>query len=133
MFLDIRNHVDMIHGDYVLVLSDDNVLIDPDVFGDLKTFVEENDRPDVVIWCGVLPGQYVPTQSTWKRRPELNHIDLSCYVVARNIWINHAQDWLGEYAADYYFIAMLWDLGYRFTWFDRLAYRAIVVSRGVPE
>jgi hypothetical protein len=133
MYRDIQNHVHEIHADYVLVLSDDNCLYDEDVAGDLWTFAEENDWPDVVIWRGKINNVIYPTPVCWQKRPVECHIDLSCFVVRSDHWVANADDWPDSYEGDYHFIAKQFDRGLRFTWFDRLSYYAMQVSKGAPE
>jgi hypothetical protein len=132
MYRDIQNHVHKVTGDYVLVLSDDNCFHDDEVVEDLKRFVfAQEATPEVVIWRGSLQGILVP--KLWGQRPKIAHIDLSNFVVRRDIWTRHADDWPDSYEGDYHFIAKLWDEGYRFDWMQRDAYYAMRISGGAPE
>lgn len=128
MYGDIRNHAQEVSGDYVFVLSDDNLVTDTDFVKGLKE--QAADSPDVIVFknqiVGVLP-------SIWEGAPELGQIDLSCFAVRRDIWQKHAADWGECYAGDYYFIRALWDAGYRFKWWDKLVIRAQKIMRGQPE
>lgn len=133
MYRDIQNHVHEVNGDYVLVLSDDNCLMDIDVSLDLLNFVESHDWPDVVVWRGKINNIIYPTVHCWQKRPIECHIDLSCFVVKKQHWVDNADDWPDSYEGDYHFINKQFERGLRFEWFDRLSYFAMQVSRGAPE
>src|SRR5689334_11810505 len=60
MFAAIKEHAHLVTGEYVLVLSDDNFLVDPDVVADLKAFAQANDWPSVVIWKGQIGDSVQP-------------------------------------------------------------------------
>lgn len=131
MYREIQNHAHEVHGDYVLVLSDDNCLYDEYAVADLFYHIESEGRPDVAIWEGSLQGIRVP--KLWYCRPQIACIDLSNFIVRREVWQKHADDWPDSYEGDYHFIAKLWDTGYRFSWFHRLGYFAVKISKGAPE
>lgn len=131
MYAAIPEHAGEVSGDYVLVLSDDNILVDPDVVAELKGFAEANEWPDVVIWKGQVGESVQPLD--WETEPQEQRIDLSCFVVLRPIWQRHAADWGQRYEGDFDFISALWWTGYRFAWWDRVAFRALQIGRGQPE
>jgi hypothetical protein len=129
MYADIQNHIDEVHGDYVFVLSDDNLITDIDFVKRLKKVVDEY-NPDVIVFkneiVGILP-------SIWDAKPQLGHIDLSCFVVRSDIWKANADKWGKRYEGDYDFINSLWEQGYQFYWLDVVAVKAQRISRGQPE
>lgn len=129
MFADIPNHALKATGSYVLVLSDDNVLADPDVAVEMRD--QAAGEPDVIMFKGDLLGCVQPL--LWKHEPTVEKIDLSCFAVRRQVWQAHAADWGHRYEGDFDFIRRLWDVGYRFHWWDRVAFRALAISNGEPE
>lgn len=124
-------HAHMVTGDYVMVLSDDNVLIDRSFAADLEQIVIDADWPDVVLFKGQVGESLQPL--VWNGEPELFRIDLSCFAVALDVWQAHADKWGHRYEGDFDFIHALWERGYRFYWWDRLVFRALQISRGAPE
>lgn len=129
-------HAHLAHGRYVMVLSDDNVLADQHFARDLRRLLEHEPLTDGARWpVVVFKGQIGETLQplAWGREPELERIDLSCFAVEREVWQRHADAWGHRYEGDFDFIHRLWTLEYRFLWWDRLAFRALQISRGAPE
>jgi hypothetical protein len=131
MFADIPNHADRATGDLVMVLSDDNLLVDPQVAEDLLRVWDGQGRPDVVMFKGSI-GECVQPLA-WDQEPVERQVDLSCFAVAREIWQRHAGDWGHRYEGDFDFIHTLWENGYRFYWWNRLCFMAQQISQGRPE
>lgn len=131
MFADIANHAHEVAGDLVMVLSDDNVLTDPHVAEDLLSVWEEQERPDVVMFKGSIGACIQPL--AWEREPVECQVDLSCFAVEREVWLRHAGDWGHRYEGDFDFIHKLWELRYRFYWWNRLCFIAQQISQGQPE
>jgi hypothetical protein len=127
----IPQHAGKVTGDYVMVLSDDNVLVDERFAEELAQETEQAGFPDVVMFRGQINTSLQPV--AWRTEPRITMVDLSCFAVARQIWQKHADRWGHRYEGDYDFIHALWELGYRFHWWDRLAFRALQISRGQPE
>lgn len=125
------DHAHLVHGDYVMVLSDDNVLIDHLFAAELRERLAIEKNAPVVVFRGDIQGCIQPV--VWNAEPEITRIDLSCFAVRRDIWVKHAGQWGHRYEGDFDFIHALWDFGYRFVWWDRLAFRALQISRGAPE
>lgn len=132
MYADIRNHVGLVHGDYVMVLSDDNILVDATFAAELEAFVwSQDEQPDVVVF----KGQTGPTlqPSAWGGEPIEGMIDLSCFAVRRDVWVEYADRWGQRYEGDFDFIHALWADGHRFAWWDRVVFQALKISNGAPE
>ena len=122
----IRDHVGEVHGEYVMVLSDDNVLVDGEFAADLATEAFEADLPDVVMFKGQIASTLQP--AAWACEPIATMVDLSCFAVRRDVWLAHAADWGDRYLGDFDFIHSLWTAGCRFYWWDRLVFRALQVT-----
>ena len=129
MYADISNHLDEVHGRYVFVLSDDNLITDPQFVGRLKKIATKYD-PDVIIFRNKIVDTL---PDVWAAAPEEGHIDLSCFVVKADIWKANSDKWGRCYAGDFYFIRSLWDQKYVFLWWDATPIMATQVSRGAPE
>lgn len=130
MFADIPNHAHKPVGDYVMVLSDDNVLTDGSFAEQLQEVATETDV-DVVVFKGRIDTTIQP--AAWSCEPIETMIDLSCFAVKRHVWIQHAGDWGHRYEGDFDFIHTLWAAGRSFYWWDRMAFMALQISRGASE
>lgn len=130
MYQDIRHHAFKVTGEYVMVLSDDNILTDPHFALDLEKIAWEHDRPDVIVFKGVTGNTVQPAH--WGE-PIETKIDLSCFAVAHDLWVEYADRWGDRYEGDFDFVRALWDDGYEFCWWDRLAFKALQISAGRPE
>jgi hypothetical protein len=123
--------VDEVNGDYVLMLSDDDMLCNDKFVSNLLAFTKENEKPEVIIIKAIKEGRILP--SIWNAKPQLGHIDLSCFVVRSDIWKANADKWGKRYEGDFDFINSLWEQGYQFNWMDVVAVKAQRISRGQPE
>lgn len=131
MYGDIRNHLEKVSGEYVMVLSDDNVLVSEYFAGELEREVAAQSRPAVVVFKGLIGSTVQP--ASWGGEPRITQIDLSCFAVQREIWQAHAADWGERYEGDFDFIHALWRAGHTFHWWDRVVFRALQISHGEPE
>lgn len=131
MYADIPNHADRVEGIYVMVLSDDNTLADERVAEEMLAEVKRAMYPDVIVFKGSIEETIQPI--VWNSEPTIEKIDLSCFAVRRGVWQRHATDWGHRYEGDFDFIHTLWRRGYRFHWWDRVAFKALRISRGLPE
>ena len=131
MYAAIKDHAQLVTGRYVMVLSDDNVLVEPGFADALQIRCRANGYPDVVVFQGQTGGTLQP--ASWGGEPVETMIDLSCFAVQREIWQKHADCWGERYEGDFDFIHHLWAEGYRFDWWMKLAFRALQISRGAPE
>ena len=129
MYGDIQNHLDQIHGDYVFVLSDDNLITDVEFVAGLKTIIGVH-NPDVIVFKNQIIRVF---PDIWNAAPELGHIDLSCFAVKADIWKSNADKWGKCYEGDYHFIRSLWDQGFNFYWWDCTPIMAMQISKGASE
>lgn len=131
MYADIINHVDEVNGEYVFMLSDDDMLCNDKFVSNLLDFTKDNEKPEVIIIKAIKEGRILP--SIWNAKPQLGHIDISCFVVRSDIWKVNADKWGKRYEGDFDFINSLWEQGYQFNWMDVVAVKAQRISRGQPE
>ena len=132
MYGAIREHVGEVHGEYVRVLSDDNILVDAYFAAELGALVWTFEvHPDVVVWFGQIGQTLQP--AVWGHEPEKTKIDLSCFAVRRDVWVENADKWGQNYCGDFDFIRHLWDEGCSFAWWPRLVFQAVKISQGAPE
>lgn len=120
----LRNHVDLIHGEYVFLLDDDDLIATPNFIEAVKTFATINDWPNVIIVkMEHAPGFVLPDADNWQQEPRLGHIGCSGFIVRRETWVSHVTDFNPVYHGDYTFIKALWNAGYKFAWLDRVMTR----------
>jgi glycosyltransferase involved in cell wall biosynthesis len=129
MYADIPNHLNEVHGEYVFVLSDDNLITDADFVSNLKQ-VARSCELDVIVFKNKIVGTL---PDIWNAAPQEGHIDLSCFAVKADVWKANADKWGKCYAGDYHFIRSLWDQGFNFCWWNVTPIMAMQISRGAPE
>ena len=114
MFERIADYADALHGRYIHVLSDDEILASPTVVADVRHFIRENGYPTCVAVrvqyeeFGILP------PPNFDGRPRLAQIGLSCLITRGDFWRwMVAQGGYGRrYEGDYDFAQMAWEHGH---------------------
>jgi hypothetical protein len=130
MYAAIAGHAGSLHGEYVYMLQDDDELAGPDVVAQVRLFVREQKEPPVVMVKKERGEQLLPA---WEEEPALGHVDLGNYVVRRDVFVDHAEDFGHRYAGDFDFIHAVWRAGWEFAWCDVLFAVANGIGMGQPE
>lgn len=131
VFRQVRKNVDQVHGQYVYFLQDDDVLASLDFVKELKRFVNAFKHPEVVIGRIQVGIRTLPLM--WEGEPLEGMIDLGNAVVRSDIWKKHADLYGQRYNGDWDFIHGLWELKYRFEWWNFVMGRKQVVGHGLSE
>jgi hypothetical protein len=118
-------------GQYVYILQDDDRLFDNRVIDDIKTFVETENYPPVVVMRSRKGRLHLPRY--WGEEPVHSCIDLGNYVIRRDIFMTFADCFGEKYDGDYDFIHCLWRHGLRFEWYDRQICESDQFGKGAPE
>lgn len=86
MFARLPAYVDAVHGDYVHLLADDDVLEVPDAVERLKAFVEAQVVPPSLVLANSRKAglSYPLGRTPWP--PVIGQIDLGCLVTRRDVW-----------------------------------------------
>ena len=119
MYAAIPQYRAAVHGDYVYVLSDDDVLASTDAVERLVAYVREQDFPDVVI-CTARYGHYpwLPLPSQVARLategPLHGAIGLPNIITRGDVWRARCDQYGQAYDGDYTFLRHLWDARCRF-------------------
>lgn len=112
---------DVLVGEYVYVLDDDDYLCDSDFVTAAKKAAE--DAPDVIMvrarWV-YLAGHILPDAPNWGRPPVLGKVGSPCFLVKREVWREHIRSFGRPRCGDFHFIRKLWDMGCSFLWLDRV-------------
>jgi glycosyltransferase involved in cell wall biosynthesis len=119
-------------GEYVMLLDDDDYLIEPSFVAELKCVTQEQGSPDVVFVGMNVAGTVMPI---WEHGLRRGYIACSCFVIRRDVWLEHAQDFRPDYSADFYFIESIMNCDKKHTaaHLDMVASQTGRVSHGQPE
>jgi len=127
-------HRDLVHGQYVFMLDDDNILITDDFVSDMKKIARENDNPGLIFVKMWINDCYYPTNVDWKAsKLTINHIDTACVVVRHDLWNAHIKNFLQRKAGDFFFIESVYNSKPTVFWQDKFYTRTMKVSHGKPE
>jgi len=93
MFMKLRP--EEVHGEYVMILDDDDVMVYDDLAKDIFT-ISCSCEPDMFIFRGELVGLgVVPGPHTWKKPPVIAQIGSFCYAVKKNLWFRNIHVYAG--------------------------------------
>lgn len=122
-----------IHGQYVMLLDDDDYLIDDD-FVKLLAGKVSDDPEVVIVKMDMSNGLILPSLHDWLEKPRFTRIAISCHISRADVFAEHVRDFKPYYhGGDYEYIEKVWDCGHRFKWWDRVVSKVGVVSHGQAE
>ena len=126
------HYAQVLRGDYIWILDDDDICIRPTLVTELKMIVKEF-MPDVIMLRmdhaerGILPpvGLHILSKGL---------IGCSAYVVRQEVWKRHAYQWQSaNYSSDFDFInSILNDDDVSVHWHDVIASKVQRISLGEP-
>lgn len=119
LFGRIAWYAEAVRGDYVHILNDDDELADARVVERLQAFVVSTGSPPVVVVRGRKGGVDFP-RGAWGVPPEEGLVDLGNYVLRRDVWTAHVNDYGMRYQGDYDHARALFETGHRFEFLDML-------------
>lgn len=133
MFAKVQHYADAIHGQYVHILADDDVLASPDVVAQVKAFAEAEGFPALIIVDAKKGDATWPAGQIWP--PVCGQIDLGCGIVRADIWKAHVADYKPVYEGDFTFFQALHraGLGDESVKYLPLLFSVGAVSRGAAE
>jgi hypothetical protein len=128
-------------GQYIYILPDDDLLVDLEFVGGLRTIVEEWDPDVIMVKANKLRLGILPDAMTWGQWPVLGHVDILNYVVCAPLWKRFSASFAkrdhpyydGAYAGDFSFIYDVFSTNPRVLWWDRVVARSQRISHGRPE
>lgn len=130
MYRRVPLYLDAVHGEYVHLLADDDVLASPTVVEQARAFAHAQQFPPVILVNAVKSGLVWPCGKPWP--PRLGMIDLGCFIVRADVWKAHAGDYGERYEGDFDFINAVAAAGHPAAVID-LVFSIGAVSRGAPE
>jgi hypothetical protein len=131
MYARVPFYANAVHGQYVHLLADDDVLAGPGVVAQVKERAEREGLPAVLIVSATKGHLTLPLDDHGP--PVCGRIDLGCLIVRRDIWQRHVGDYAQCYEGDYWFAKALWDAGHRFVYARDITFLTGGVSRGAAE
>lgn len=131
----LRTLSPLLQGDYVMLLDDDDFLID-DKFVEILEKVTADSPEVVIVKMNMGDGRILPHWMDWLlvgSRPEHSGIAASCFIVRRDVWNEHVNDFAAKYDGDFAFIEAVYRCGHPFAWWDRCVSRVGEISHGRAE
>jgi hypothetical protein len=130
MYQLVPEYAKSVHGDYVHILADDDVLASPTVVEQVQQFAIESGYPPVIIVRVVKGGLALPIDRPWP--PVCGRIDLGCAITRADVWQAFAHRYGSRYEGDFDYMDALCQAGYPAAFLDVL-FLVGGVSRGEPE
>jgi hypothetical protein len=131
MYARVPFYAHALHGQYVHLLADDDVLAGPHVVAELMQRATTGGFPSVLVVSAVKGNLKLPLDNAGP--PVCGRIDLGCLIVRRDIWLQHVGDYGKCYEGDFWFAKALWDAGHRFVYATDITFLHGAVSRGAAE
>ena len=130
MFARIQEYAAAVHGRYVHILCDDDILASPTVVACVETFAESHGYPELILVGAIKGGRPWPSDPAWP--PQFEKIDLGCGIVRADVWKRHVGDYQPVYAGDFTFFKALADAGVQAANLP-MVFVIGAVSGGMPE
>ena len=131
-FTNLKNVAPSVLGEYVMLLDDDDYLTCAN-FVDILSNVTSSNPEVIIVRMDMGDGRVLPGESNWGSEPVLGAIAVSCYIVRRDVWLEHVGDFVDAYDSDFRFIDAVYKHGHQFEWLPVIASRVGNVSHGQPE
>jgi predicted O-methyltransferase YrrM len=123
---------DLVEGQWVYILDDDDRLVYPDFVKELKKIVRQHDPQVVMVKVEVeRPGYILP--DTWENRPILNRIRSLNYIVKSALWKRYISHFAKPAAGDFAFIDEIWKSEPRIFWWNGIVAKVPCAGGGRSE
>lgn len=130
MFLKVADYAPMVHGQYVHLLCDDDVLANSSVVEQVRDFAREYQDPPMILVRARKGDFEWPRPPYWP--PKYCEIDLSCLITRADVWRAHVTQYTGVYEGDFHFADAVCRSGHSAAFCD-VQFVIGGVSRGAPE
>ncbi len=121
----------VLRGTYVNILADDDVLGSETVVAQVKAFALKHSNPPLII-VSVKKGAWELPACDPKGPPEVGAIDMTSYIVRRDVWLTHLHEYKVLYEGDYWFAKALYEAGVKASYCD-VMWAIGGASNGRPE
>ncbi len=130
MFQRVQEYASAVHGRYVHILADDDVLADHRVVAKVRAFAEAKNFPPVIVVRAEKGNSLWPYGEPWP--PRCGFIDLGCIITRTDIWRQSAKFYGNRYEGDFDHMQSLYEAGHQAEFCDLLFVRG-AVSHGQAE
>jgi len=122
-----------VSGDYVYILDDDTRLEDKGFVAKIRCSAETD--PDVIMVKSRRPQfspHILPKPFVWNcpERLALTSTNCLCYIVKRQVWLEHIEAFGESAAGDWHFLKAVRDSGASFAWLDEIVAETQQLGRG---
>ncbi len=131
MYEQVPHYASAMHGQYVHMLADDDVLAGPHVVAQVKARAEREGFPPVLIVSAIKGHLMLPLDNAGP--PVCGRIDLGCLIVRNDVWQQHVKDYGSRYEGDFDIADALWKAGHSFVYARDITFLIGAVSRGAAE
>lgn len=131
LFGRLPHYAAAVHGAYVNILADDDVLADPTVVERIRAFAFEREAPAVIVATVVKNGMQLPACLP-EGPPQCGLVDLTSFIVRADVWRAHVRDYGRRYEGDFDHADALWKAGHRYA-FCPLVWARGGAGHGRPE
>jgi len=97
MYAQVPEYTEAVHGHYVHILADDDVLASTTVVEEVREFAKAHHHPALILVTATKAGQDWPAGPPWP--PCQGRIDLGCTITRADIWRRYAR--AGAYGTRY--------------------------------
>jgi hypothetical protein len=134
-FAHLGEYAPRLVGVYVWILDDDDMCTRPSLVAELKQIAAASNPAVIMLRMDHKSRGVLPSDSDWKRPPQLGGIGCSAYVVRRDVWQRHAHIFTtnSHYSSDFDFIQDIFTCDYRIAWHKVVASEVQRISMGEPE
>jgi hypothetical protein len=126
---------EMINGEYVFLLDDDDYITNDAMVMELKHIAKKH-NPDVIFFKMFIKNAnncLYPTDDCWGNGVIAGSIGGSCFVVKKEIYKKFIHNFGHQRMGDFHFIKSVMDSGASFYWHDKQMCETGKVSRGAKE
>jgi len=126
--------LEMIEGEYVFLLDDDDFIVNKYMIEELKSVGDY----DIIFFRmtiknGMNNNHYPTDELCWGKKPVIARIGGSCFIVRADIYKQYAHEFAVQRCGDFYFIDKVWKNTNIHLWYDKLMCETGSVGRGKPE
>jgi hypothetical protein len=134
MYGELPKYASTVHGDYVHLLADDDVLVGHRAVQDVKDFAELHGYPAMIVVKVIKYTEMGPLQLPRPGlvEPVMGQIDLGCLITRSDVWKQHCHQYGNRYEGDFDYAAAVWNAGHKFLYAD-VFFLEGAVMRGRPE
>lgn len=129
---------ELIKGQYVFLLDDDDFIVNPNMVNLLKSVAFTENAPDIIFFRMIIKNgmnnNYYPTDELcWGKEPIIARIGGSCMVVKTDWFKKYIHHFGVQRCGDYQFLKAMWNNSPSAYWLDVLMCETGSVGGGKPE